>query len=439
MINALHETLWSYILPCMVLGLGLRLFVVLRFKPYSWLISALKSMRHRSEAQGISPFQTLATVLSGTVGTGTIAGVAMAIKIGGPGVLFYMWIVAILGMIIKYCESLLAIGHRRTDSESKYFGGVMYYIDGVWGSESLLSKAFSKTYAIACMLSALGIGASVQSHSIAHTLNTSLDIPCYVTGLFLMLCASLVVLGGVKRIALVAEFIVPFMIIIYLSMCLWVMFAIRYSIPSILSMIYTSAIYGYDNSSLWAGTSIAIIIQQGVARGIFTNEAGLGSSAFAQAASVTDEPRSQSAISMLSTFVDTMLVCTLTGIVILSGEINMNSNGAHITIAAIKNHIENAHYIISVCMLLFGFTTMLTWCYYGKICAGYLNPKWVKFFFMTWLIAILYGSVLDGQLVWIYADLANALMMIPNLITLSASTNILYTWMNNGHQLRSRS
>lgn len=428
-IFAVRDALWSYILPTGVLLIGVRLFLGLGTRPFRWLSASLASLTERATNKGISPFQTLTTVLSGTVGTGTIAGVATAIKIGGPGTLFYMWLVAFLGMLIKYCEALLAIKHRQVDSSGAYYGGVMYYINKVWLDFPKVACILSVTYAFACMLSALGIGASVQAHTIAHAFQSTFNVPHSITAAGLILCSFLVVFGGVKRIASFAEYVVPFMIVIYLSMCLWSLYFVSDQLPGLLWTVVTSALYGYDNTSLWVGTGIGVAIQQGVSRGIFTNEAGLGSSAFAHAASMTTEPLKQSAVSMLSTLIDTLFVCTLTGLVVLASDLSGDASGVSITINALSAHITYANYLISLCILMFGFTTMLTWCYYGEVAAGYIHPKLVNYFLLIWLTAIGYGCITESDIVWLYADLANACMLVPNLITLAAAVPMLYSWI----------
>lgn len=429
MLFFVRDLLWSLFLPVCVLIVGLCLFVSLRFAPFRWMITAIRSLKDRSTRSGLSPFQTLTTVLSGTVGTGTIAGVAIAIKIGGPGTLFYMWLVAFFGMLIKYCEALLAMKFRRSDEDGAYYGGVMYYMEALWHDCPKIGAFFGVFYAVACMLSSLGIGASVQSYTLSVVLETSFHIPYYVTALVLMSCACLVVFGGVKRIALVAEFIVPLMIFVYLCMCVISLFMIRERIVGMLFNIVSCAIYGHDPLSLWVGSGIGVAIQQGVSRGIFTNEAGLGSSAFVQAASMSQVPLRQAAVSMVSTFIDTIIICTLTGLVILSVDMRPEDYGAGITIHALSHYILHAKYLISFCMLMFGFTTMLSWCYYGKIAASYIHPKLVYVFLMIWLLAIGYGCMGTGDWIWLYADLANAAMMLPNMLTLIVAIPVLKKWI----------
>lgn len=427
--TVLRDALWSYILPVSVLSVGVYLFASLTWRPYRWLLSSIRSLTQRASDAGTSPFQTLTTVLSGTVGTGTIAGVAVAVKVGGPGTLFYMWIVAILGMLIKYCEALLAINHRQVDASGSYYGGPMYYMNRVWSSFPRVAMILSTFYALACMSSALGIGASVQSYAISSALDSTFHIPYYVTALALVVCSFLVVFGGIKRIATFAEYIVPAMIVIYLSMCFWCLIQIRHDILSILYHVVHCALHGYDQSSLWFGTSIGVAIQLGVSRGVFTNEAGLGSSSFAQAASNTTEPLQQAAISMLSTLIDTLFVCTVTALVIIASDLTTASTGVNITIDALSMHITYAKYVISFCIIMFGFTTMLTWCYYGEVAAAYIHPKLVPYFLCIWLLAIVYGCIGDADVLWMYADLANAGMLVPNLITLAASVPILKKWI----------
>lgn len=424
----LRDILWSYILPASVGWVGVLLLWTLGLKPYRWMLSALRSMTRGATSYGISPFQSLTTVLSGTVGTGTIAGVATAMKIGGPGALFYMWLVALLGMIIKYAEAMLAIHYRRVDDTGRHYGGGMYYIQDLFLGQSGMFLA--ALYALACIASACGIGASVQAHSIAMSLHTHFSVPEAFCALALVLLAASVTLGGIGRIAKVSACIVPVMIFMYLGMCAWVLWQVREVIPELFCRILTAAFHGYPEGSVWYGTALGVMIQQGVSRGVFTNEAGLGSSAFAHAASISHTPQEQSAISMISTFIDTMVVCTMTGLVILAFEIDPAAHGTTITIHAMSQGVPHADYLITACLLMFGLSTMFSWNYYGYQAWRYLHAASASWFHVLWLSAIAYGCLGRGEGVWMYADLANAVMMFPNMWALCQGRKLLSSWMH---------
>jgi len=425
-----RDVLWSAVIPAIVLSGGCYLCAGFGMRPFRWLMRAVISLGEKKHSHGITAFQSLATLLSGTVGTGTIAGVAVAIKIGGPGVLFYIWVVALLGMIIKYAEALLALHYRQIDDAGMYYGGPMYYIRDVLSSSPRFARFLSIFYACACMASALGIGACVQSHSIATALYTTYAITPMYTGMMLMFLALVVIYGGVRSVVVVAECIVPCMIIIYVGMCLIVLYDNASNIPRVLYHIYESAIYGYASPSLWSGIGMGVVIQQGVSRSIFTHEAGLGSSAFAQAVTDTDNPLRQAGISMLSTIIDTFIMCTLTGLVIiLASDMQIEHTGVALTMQALATCIPYTGMIISMCAVLFGMTTIFTWGYYGQSAAAFIHHKLPLYFIGLWLCAIGYGATQHSDIVWAYADLANASMMIPNMLVVVMARPMLIAWL----------
>ena len=386
-----------------------------------------------NEAKGeVSSFAALCTALSATIGTGNIVGVATAIATGGPGALFWMGVAAFFGMATKYAEGVLAIKYREVDENGEMSGGPMYYIEKGVGNKFLANMfAF---FGIAVAL--LGIGTFGQVNSISKAALISFNIPIWFTAIIITILVTLVTLGGIKRISNVAEKIVPTMAILYIIGALLVLICNFKAIPSAITLIIKSA---FNPSAVLGGTTginISLAIQMGIGRGVFSNEAGLGSAPIAAAAAKTKYPVKQGLISMTGTFIDTIIICTMTGLaIVLTGSFNSGLEGAAMTTFAFENGLPFAiigKYIVNIGLIFFAFTTIIGWNYYGERCIQYLiGIKGIKFYKIIFIALVGVGPFLSLNLVFIIADIVNGLMALPNLIGLIKLRNIVISETNN--------
>tara|TARA_R110002049_G_scaffold147342_1_gene310105 strand:- start:71165 stop:72502 length:1338 start_codon:yes stop_codon:yes gene_type:complete len=429
LLNTLSSFIWGPFTLILILGVGTYLTLGLKFIPWRKTIPyafSLLFQGRKSTGKGeISPFQALMTAMSATIGTGNIAGVATAIFIGGPGAIFWMWITALVGMATKYGEAVLAVKYRETDALGKHVGGPMYYIKNGLGSQwGWLAFLFALFGTIA----AFGIGNMVQSNSVADALHTNFSVDKKITGAIIAVLAGLVILGGIKRIGSVAGKLVPLMAIAYIIGSLIIILGNISAVPSALSLIVDSAFNGSAAAGGFAGAGIMIAIQMGVARGIFSNEAGLGSAPIAHAAAQTDSPVRQGMIGMLGTFIDTILVCTMTALVIIiSGAWTSGETGASLSTLAYGNSIPFGEYIITFGLVVFAFTTILGWSYYGERCAEYIfGEKIILPYRILWVIAVFFGAYQKVNFIWILADVMNGFMAIPNLIALALLSPVIF-------------
>lgn len=366
----------------------------------------------------VSPFQALMTCLSATVGTGNIAGVATAIFLGGPGALFWMWCTALVGMATKYSEIVLAVHYREKDERGEYCGGPMYAIkNGLGKSWAWLGFVF----AIFGGLAGFGIGNMVQSNSMAEVMESSFHIERWVTGLVTTIIVALVILGGIKRIAKVSASLVPFMCVGYVAMSLVVLGIYIDRVPDAFVLIFTYAFTPSAATGGFAGAAVMMAMQYGVARGIFSNEAGLGTAGIAQAAGTTNSPVRSGLIGMIGTFIDTIIICSMTGLAIIcSGVWTSGVKGATLSTAAFESALPGVGgYLVAIALVIFTFTTILGWSYYGEKCWIYVaGRKTVLPFRILWVLAVFGGAVFQLDFVWLLADTLNALMAIPNLVAL---------------------
>jgi len=429
-INELNALLWGKPMLLLIFGSGSFLMIGLKFMPLMNLGKGFKLLwqgRGNSTEQGeISPFNALMTSLSATIGTGNITGVATAIFIGGPGALFWMWLTALIGMATKYAEAVCAVHYREVDEQGSYLGGPMYYIKNGLG-EKWLWLAF--LFALFGALASFGIGNTVQANSVAHALEVQFNIPLWLTAIVLLLLTGAVVLGGIKRIAQVAGKLVPLMALAYLSAGLVILFSHFSAIPAALGLIVKSAFTPVAATGGFAGATIMLAVQWGVARGIFSNEAGLGSAPIAHAAAKTNDPVKQGMIAMLGTFIDTIVVCSITGLaIILTGVWTTGAKGSALTIAAFEQTLpEMGGAIVSIAQAVFAFTTILGWSVYGERCVEYLlGVHSVKFFRILWILAVPIGAMADLNFIWLLADTLNALMALPNLIALLLLSPVIF-------------
>jgi AGCS family alanine or glycine:cation symporter len=374
----------------------------------------------------LTPFQALMTELSATIGTGNIAGVATAIYFGGPGAIFWMWVVAVFGMATKYAEAVLAVRYREVDSLGNHVGGPMYYIkNGLGPHWYWLAVGFS----LFGMLAAFGIGNMVQSNTVAHELENTFAIPTWITGVLLAVFAAAVILGGIRRIAEVAEKLVPFMALAYVAGALLILLLHFTKIPAAVVLIISDAFTGTAASGGFAGATVWMAIRWGFARGIFSNEAGLGSTPIVHAAARTKDPVRQGMIAMLGPMIDTLIICTMTALVIIvTGVWNSGQVGAPLSSLAFTTGLPGpGGYIVSFGIILFAFTTILGWSYYGERCAEYLlGVKIITPYRLLWIAAIFIGATRDLKLVWAFADVMNGLMAIPNLVALLLLSPVVF-------------
>ncbi|MBD3266648.1 amino acid carrier protein [bacterium] len=430
------ETISSYVwgLPMIILLIGTGIFLTVRLgmiQVFS-LPKALKMVFSRSQAKGegdISPFKALMTALSATIGTGNIAGVATAIAAGGPGALFWMWITAIFGMATKYSEALLAVKYRVKDANGEMIGGPMYALE-----RGLGMKWLGVLFAIFGSIAAFGLGNMVQSNAVSEALKETFNVTPWITGFILAILVAAVILGGIKRIGEVAGFLVPIMASIYMLCALMILIMNIKAIPGALSQVFLHAFSPTAATGGFLGAMIKETIQSGVSRGLFSNESGLGSAPIAAAAAKTPSPKYQALISMTGTFIDTLVVCTMTGLVIiitgswfqeLSPDVD---KAAQITIAAFdKGFFGNyGGYVVSIGLIFFAYSTILGWSYYGEKCFEYLfGVKAVLPYRLVWVGFVFLGSVTQLAIVWTFADIMNALMAAPNLIALLFLSSVI--------------
>lgn len=364
----------------------------------------------------ITPFQALATALAATIGTGNIAGVATAIALGGPGAIFWMWVSAFFGMMTKYAEVVLAVHYREKNQEGNWVGGPMYYI-----SNGLNMKWLGIVFSIFGALAAFGIGNMVQSNSVAAAMESSFNIPPIATGLILAVGAGLVILGGIKRIALVTEKIVPIMAVFYIIGALVILILNFSGIPTAFGLIFSSAFSPKAAVGGFAGATVMQAMTRGIARGVFSNEAGLGSAPIAHAAARTDHPVRQALWGIFEVFADTLVICTLTALTILStGVWDSGITGAALTTEAFNVGLPGSGgIIVAIGILFFAFSTILSWAYYGEKCAEHIfGSKINKVYRYIWIPLIVVGAIGNLELIWDVADTLNGLMAIPNLVGL---------------------
>jgi len=420
LITTINGWAWGPLMLALLLGTGLYLSLGLRFMTVRKIPAGLRLLLQGRQGKGkgdISPFSALMTSLSATIGTGNIAGVATAIALGGPGALFWMWMTALVGLATKYAEAVCAVRFREQDEQGNYSGGPMYYIkNGLHKRWHWLGIAF----AIFGSLAGFGIANTVQSNSVSQVLHDSFSVPPLATGLVLMVLVGAVVLGGIKRIASVASWLVPIMALSYILMSLVVILVNMEAVPGALVTIVKSAFTPTAATGGFAGATVWAALRFGVARGIFSNEAGLGSAPIAHAAARTDQPVQQGMIAMLGTFIDTLIVCTMTGLVIVIMDVWPSGvSGASLTTMAFADAFPGGQYIVTLGLCLFAFTTMIGWSFYGERCVVFLfGTRAILPFRVAWVLAIPVGTVIELNMVWLIADTLNAFMAIPNLIAL---------------------
>ena len=412
--------------PMMIILVGTGVFLTIRIggvqftkTGYGWklLLKGLlnKDLDQRGEGE-ITPFQSLTSVLAATIGNGNIAGVATAVAAGGPGALVWMWITAVFGMATKLGEATLGVKYRIKDKDGAFAGGPMYFIE-----KGLGQKWLGWIFALFGALCAFGIGVMVQTNSQALVLNSVFNIPVWVTGIVMAFLAWLVVIGGIKRIGEVTEKLVPFMAIFYFIGAMIIIIAKINLLPWAIGEIFKSAFTGRAAIGGFAGATVAQAMRFGVARGIFSNEAGLGSASMAHAVAKTPHPARQGTIAMVGVMIDTLIICSMTGIVIvMTGSLETGLTSTALTAHAFASVLGGVGGpIVAIGSLLFGYSTLITWCYYGQQCARYIvGPSIIKPYAWLFVILAFAGAVVKVPFVWLLTDMLNGAMAIPNLIGL---------------------
>ncbi len=421
LVSSVNGIVWGPLMLLLILGTGVFLTLGLKLMPLRKLGYGFRMLWQGRRGTGkgeISPFNALMTSLSATIGTGNIAGVGTAIALGGPGAVFWMWCTALVGMATKYAEAVLAVKYREVDEQGNHVGGPMYYIKNGLGEHwTWLGTAFAIFGAIA----GFGIGNMVQANSVADAVSTNLGFDKLVVGIVMAVLVFLVLIGGIRRIAQVAGKLVPMMALAYLAGGLLVILANITELPAALGLIVSQAFTPTAATGGFAGSAVMVAIQMGVARGIFSNEAGLGSAPIAHAAAKTDDPVRQGSIAMLGTFIDTLVLCTITALVIvMTGEWSSGAQGAALSSAAFAAGLPGVgEWVVTFGLMIFAFTTIIGWSVYGERCVEYLfGVKAILPFRILWVVAIPLGATVKLAFVWLLADTLNALMAIPNLIAL---------------------
>lgn len=440
--KALDSLVWGAPLLVLLVGTGIYLSTRLRLLQVLKLPLAFKLIFAEDKGEGdISSFAALATALAATVGTGNIVGVATAIKAGGPGALFWMWIAAFFGMATKYAEGLLAIKYRTKDANGEVSGGPMYYIINGMGKKW---KPLAIFFALAGILVAfLGIGTFSQVNSITASLKNSFNWSPQIVSILIAIVVAVIIFGGIQSIAKVSEKLVPFMAAAYIIATLIVIFMHYNHIIPAIEQVFSGAFTGTAAVGGFAGAVVKEAIQNGIARGVFSNESGLGSAPIAAAAAKTHEPAEQGLISMTGTFIDTLVICTLTGLSILvTGKWTIKGlEGAPLTQSAFATVFGNIGVLVlTLCLVLFAFTTILGWSYYGERCFEFLfGVKHINIYRSIFIIMVALGGFLELDLIWTIADIVNGLMAIPNLIALLALSPIIIAETRNYFKRKNKS
>ena len=417
--STINNIVWGPPILFLIVGAGIYLSLSTKFFSITKLgyilkNTFLKMFSKESHGEGeVTAFQAVATALAATVGTGNIAGVATAIALGGPGAVFWMWIAAIVGMTTKFAEVVLAVNFREKTPDGRFVGGPMYYIE-----KGLKWKWLASIFAIFGALAAFGIGNMVQSNSVAASLKATFNINPWITGSVLAIITAMVIVGGIKRIGAFTEKLVPFMAAIYILGGIIIIISNITHIPEAFGLIFGSAFTGSAAVGGFAGATIAQSLRYGVARGVFTNEAGLGSAPIAHAAATTDHPVRQGLWGIFEVFADTLVICTITALAILvSGLWDTGLTGAALTTAAFEEGIKGGGYIVAIGIVLFAYSTIIGWEYYGERCAEYVfGPKAITPYRIIWIPFVLIGAIGGLEQLWALADTLNGLMAIPNLI-----------------------
>ena len=427
-LNAIDSFVWGPPLLVLLVGTGIMLTIRLGLLQVLKLPQALKLIFcAKNEGHGdVNSFKALCTALAATVGTGNIVGVATAIKAGGPGALFWMWLAAFFGMATKYAECLLAVKYRTVDANGNISGGPMYYIQNGLGKQYKPLAIMFCVFGIMCAY--FGVGTFAQVNSIVEITKISVGIPVIYTGIALTVLVAAVTIGGLKSISNVSSKVVPGMAVIYFFTTLGILVSFADQVPGAIALVIESAFTTTAAQGGFLGATVMLAMRNGVARGVFSNESGLGSAPIVAAAAKTHWPAEQGLVSMTGTFIDTIIICTMTGLsIIVSGAWTGDLNGAALTEAAFASAFPAvAKYVLTGGLVLFAFTTIIGWSYYGERCAEYLfGVKCIMPYRIGYIILVGLGVFLKLEMIWIIADIVNGLMAIPNLIALLGLSGVV--------------
>ncbi|MGV2620549.1 sodium:alanine symporter family protein [Halobacillus sp. ACCC02827] len=433
-LSNISGVVWGPVLLILLVGTGIYLTLRLGFLQFKSLPYALKlafkpgQKKRKNEKGDISHYQALTTALAATIGTGNIAGVATAVVLGGPGAVFWMWITAVFGMATKYAEAVLAVKYRVEGKNGEMSGGPMYYLSrGL--KMKWLGQPLGMLFAVFGAIAAFGIGNMVQSNSVSDVMQGTFNVPTWVTGIILTLLAGLVLLGGIKSIGKVTAFFVPVMALFYVIGAL-IILVLNYNLiipafETILTDAFTASAVG--------GGILGTVIRYGVARGVFSNEAGLGSAPIAAAAARTDYAGRQALVSMTQVFIDTIIVCTMTGLtIVMADQYTGGLDGADLTSASFAIFLGDVgSYIVAIGLVFFAFSTIVGWSYYGEKCFGYITgQRGIGIYKSVFVLFVLVGAVSQLDTVWIFADIMNGLMAFPNLIGLLLLSGVVVSETN---------
>ena len=434
--EAVNNLVWGPVMLMLLIGTGLFLSYktgFLQFQKFSYMLKntilgVFKKNQHEKDESGLSPFQAVATAMAGTIGTGSIAGLSTAIMAGGPGAVFWMWISALFGMVTKYSEILLSLKYREKNEKGEWVGGPMYYI-----KNGLNLKWLAVLFAVFAMIACLGTGNATQSNSIAVALESTIGITPWITGVVLTIIACAVILGGMRRIASVNEKLVPFMAIFYV-VCSIVALIVNFDkIPDAFALIFREAFNFKAAAGGTAGYGIMLAMHYGFSRGVFSNEAGLGSAPIAHAASSTKEPVKQGLWGMFEVFFTTIIICTLSALVILTSGVwaSGNYDGAALSIASFNSILPGiGGIIVTLATVFFALSTILGWAYYGEVSIGFLTNKSEKAIFIyrcVYVVFVFIGTVGSLDIIWSISETMNGLMAIPNLIGIIGLYKVIKT------------
>lgn len=427
-LQSIDSIVWGPPLIILLLGTGIFLSLRLGMIQVVKLPMALRLIfKAQNKGEGdVSSFRSLCVALAATVGTGNIVGVATAIKLGGPGALFWMWLAAFFGMATKYAEGLLAIKYRTIDTNGEVAGGPMYYIERGLGQKW---KPLAIFFAMAGVLVALlGIGTFPQVNAVIESVNVAFGVPVYYTAAVVTILVALITIGGLQSIAKASSAIIPFMAFVYVAICLVILIINVEQIPAAIALVMESAFTGHAAAGGFAGSTVMMAMQAGMARGMFSNESGLGSAPIVAAAAKTKWPAEQGLISMTGTFIDTLIICMMTGLtIILTGVWTGPLAGAAMTSSVYAMYFGDfGTQALTFCLVLFAFTTTLGWNYYGERCCYYLfGAKAIKLYRLIFIVMVASTVFLKLDEIWVLADIVNGLMAIPNLIALLGLSGVI--------------
>ncbi len=430
LITDVNNFLWGPVTLWLIGLTGVYLMVGLKFQPLLTIgfgfRQAIASIRDSQGEGDVSAFKSLTTALAATIGTGNVAGVAGAIAVGGPGSVFWMWLIALVGMATKYAESLLAVHYREVDELGEHVGGPMYFIrNGLGPNWAWLGGVFAFFGALA----GFGIGNGVQANAMAEALQSSIGVPPLVTGVVVGVITFAVLIGGIERIGRVTQVVVPVMALVYVVGALVILVAHLDQVPDAFGLIFSNAF----NGQAAAGGTLGAVIQRGIARGVFSNESGLGTAPIAQAAAKPGDPVLQGCVAMIGTFIDTIVICSMTALVILiSGLYSQpdyvsGAKTVSLTVDAFGTALPGFNWVVVFATVFFTLTTILGWGYYSERCLEYLaGVKAIKPFRLVWVAVVVFGAVASGGMVWTIAEILNALMALPNLIGLLLLSPVVF-------------